>query len=57
MKFDVNINNIIELKALKAETEAMKIANSERDLPIQSAAYNKTYFFEIAAKIRNLLNE
>ena len=42
------------MEAIKAEIEAMKVANNERDLPREAAAYDEAEFFEKAEELRDL---
>lgn len=40
--------------AVQTEVEAMKVANSERDLPSEAAAYTEEDFKAKAKEIRNI---
>ncbi len=40
--------------AVQAEVEAMKVANSERDLPSEAAAYHEADFQGKAEELRNI---
>ena len=51
---EYDIKRLIEMEAIKAEIEAMKVANSERDLPSEAAAYDEAAFFEKAEELRTL---
>jgi len=43
--------------ALQAELEAMKIANLERDMPSEAAAYDEKSFFEKSQELQELANK
>jgi hypothetical protein len=43
--------------AIQAEIEAMKVANSERDTPSESAAYGDEHFFGKAQELEALASK
>jgi len=54
---EYDVKRLIEMESIKAEIEAMKIANQERDLPSEAAAYSSSNFYEKAEELRILASK
>ena len=54
-KYD--IKRIIEMEAIKAEIEAMKIANKLQNLLKKSPIYDENFFFKKAEELRILASK
>jgi len=52
-----DVKRLIEMEAIKADIEAMKVANSERDLPREAASYSASDFFVKAEELRILASK
>ena len=49
-----DVKRLALVLAIQAEIEAMKVANAERDLPSEVAAYGESHFFGKAQELKDL---
>ncbi len=49
-----DIKRLAFILAIQAEIEAMKVANTERDLPSEVAAYDESHFLGKAQELKDL---
>ena len=52
-----DVKRLIEMEAIKAEIEGMKIANKKRDMPSEEAVYPESHFFGKAEELRVLASK
>ena len=54
---EYDVKRLIEMEAIKAEIEGMKIANKGKNMPCEDAAFGSCYFREKAEELRILASK